>query len=163
MRPDNIASREDLETYLSEQCGDLYEHEHLRSQIVDRLAQIVEEEAYRAKLLYGGPGWAEVIDLCWPDSDVGDKRFFQNVNGILGDLRRQPTQLSISRADAEKLRDTLCGEVFRGHDTQFMRRLKVGSTMCTVICHYCCVAGQFSGYVHVDGTPIDSAHKASWN
>jgi len=87
MRPDRLASREHLEVYLSEQCGDLYEHEHLRSQIVDRLALIVEEEAYRCKLLYGEPGWAEVIDLCWPDSDVGDKRFFKNVDGILRDLR----------------------------------------------------------------------------
>ena len=87
MTPDRIASREDLDTYLSEQCGDLYEQEHLRSALVDRLALIVEEEAYRCKLLYGEPGWAEVIDLCWPDSETGDDRFAQNVDGILRDLR----------------------------------------------------------------------------
>jgi hypothetical protein len=73
------------------------------------------------------------------------------------------TAIRISREDAEQLRDMIRGEIFRGHDEQFMRRLKIGTQMCTVICHYCCVAGQFSGYVHVDGTPVDAYRNAVWS
>lgn len=63
----------------------------------------------------------------------------------------------ITREEAEALRGT-----FVGNDDQFMRRLRIGQHSATVICHHCCVAGRYSGYVHLDEDPVTEAKGANW-
>ena len=70
----------------------------------------------------------------------------------------------INRDDALELRAIIRGDATVGSDTQFMRRLRLrGGKLCTVICHHCCVAGRYSGYVHIDGTDHGKAASACWN
>lgn len=70
----------------------------------------------------------------------------------------------ISREDALALRAIIRGDATVGIDAQFMRRMRLrGGKLCTVICHHCCVAGRYSGYVHVDGTDHGKAASAYWN
>lgn len=73
------------------------------------------------------------------------------------------TRGAISREDALELRGIIRGDSFVGNDEQFMRRMRLrGGKMATVICHHCCVAGRYSGYVHVDGTPHSKGAAAYW-
>ena len=70
----------------------------------------------------------------------------------------------INREDAMALRGVIRGDSFVGNDEQFMRRLRLkgGSKLCTVIAHHCCVAGRYSGYVHIDGTDHGTVASAYW-
>lgn len=67
------------------------------------------------------------------------------------------TKHAITREQALSLRDRPVGQ-----DDQFMRRISFGGERATVISHFCCVAGRYSGCVHIDGEPVTTTHVASW-
>lgn len=76
----------------------------------------------------------------------------------------KPNDRAISREDAIALRREKRGDSFVGNDEQFMRRLSLrGGGMATVICHHCCVAGTYSGHVHVDGDDFAVSQPAQWS
>lgn len=72
-------------------------------------------------------------------------------------MKTKTRDAQISESDALVLRASPVG-----NDTQFMRRLTIGGRGFTVISHYCCVDGRFSGWVHRDGDAVTDILHATW-
>ena len=74
------------------------------------------------------------------------------------------TGCRITEDEAIELRTQIRGSGFVGDDTQFLRRVVLRGVRkaATVVCHHCCVDGLYSGYAHVDGTPVADAVAIQW-
>ena len=103
------------------------------------------------------------------DSTAGDEWRFDAL--IAGRWQRceadgdvPSTGRRITEPEAIELRASIRGSGFVGDDRQFLRRVVLRGVRkaATVVCHHCCVAGLYSGYAHVDGTPVTDAVAIQW-
>lgn len=102
---------------------------------------------------------SRIVDVWRFDAEIDGK---WRQCSAFGDVPSTGTR--INRDQAIELRASIRGDGTVGNDEQFLRRVVLRGVRkaATVVCHHCCVAGLYSGYAHVDGTPVTDAVAIQW-